>query len=481
MPSDYGLGIASLQGSADTTQGRADRNRRKPRNRKKKDQAGRHALSGADGGSNLDDIGYPGVYQNYIESAFDEAFDDMAHTNMPAMGTVPETPSPLAPDFEPKATAPAFIPGATPDLVQPHIAVDGPVSVRRATAEDVDAVADFLFKAFRQAADEANVYSDTARTPERTKQIVVDAINDDEVHPMVAVMGTDAADNDEVCVGFNCLQTANNPLFGLGPLGVSPVYQSRSIGRELMVSALAYADEVVASVVTNADVEGRIDVRNGTDPVEDSNSSTSTKEELSVDMCKSKPRQATVRLTVDAYNSRAFALYVKCGFSVTETLTVLHLAPGNGQGNLSPVPDGCKVEVMEAMDLESCEALSTRFAGCSRRGEILAALQRPPSSDSRAYVLRGENGNLEAYTTGFSFWGHTVASSVEAATALFCGVQQKESEADLRILMPFRTQSQLGNWCLENQWKVVKQLLLMTRGPELLPSTQGVFIPTADG
>ena len=52
-------------------------------------------------------------------------------------------------------------------------------------------------------------------------------------------------------------------------------------------------------------------------------------------------------------------------------------------------------------------------------------------------------------------------------------------------MMPFRTQPELGRWCVcEGGWRVVKQLLLMSYGPlqTLTPSKPGgVFIPTADG
>jgi hypothetical protein len=96
-------------------------------------------------------------------------------------------------------------------------------------------------------------------------------------------------------------------------------------------------------------------------------------------------------------------------------------------------------------------------------------------------------GAIVGYSTGLTFDGHTVASSNAAAQALFLGIRAHYTTLDLRVMMPFQTAPVLGRWCVENGWRVVKHVLLMSHGasptdrPATTNDSEGVFIPTADG
>jgi GNAT superfamily N-acetyltransferase len=542
IPQDYGLNGGGLHDVVPS-----ERKKSNGKHKKKKDRQGGRGVHAANGFS-AQSSGYQNFldddtddYGGYSSNAFGATAAMLGGSSAASMlgqsvqAAQQTAPNPYAPAFEPNAGAPAFVPlsfppassaaaSATPSLFadettlgrtnpQPQlaestgapVALSGqPVYVRTATAKDIEACASFMYKAFRQAADRANAYSDTARTPERTAQIIQDAVESDGVHAVVAVAPhAGSGGGGELCLGFNCLHEANAPLFGVGPLGVNPDYQSQSIGRQLVAAALQRAATVMqglhgttttigdgddgggggnssprqdqaaaAGVATDASAGAAVDglpaavepsaeqapqqAGDGTDGSHGGPTMAGQpplhSEAPSADDSKAAKPAATVRLTVDAYNSVAMALYVKSGFVVSETLTVLHSPPldlSKAAAALGPLDDGWVFDEMEDSDLDACDVLSTRYAGCSRAGEIFAALQRPREQGG-VYVVRGADGNIEGYTTGLNFWGHTVASSTEAAVALFKGVRQQDATADLRVIMPYRTQPRLGSWCLDH-------------------------------
>jgi ribosomal protein S18 acetylase RimI-like enzyme len=349
--------------------------------------------------------------------------------------------------------------------------------VRVATEADIEEAALVVYSSFRAAADTANAYSDTARSPERSKEIVREAVLSDGIYAMVATVASGAADGGvsdgaEYIVGFNCLLEANLPLFGMGPLGVRTGWQGSSIGSQLLRAAL---------------------VRAGTSCA-DANSAAGA-----LDEGKQTQHLPTVRLTVDAYNSPALALYIKAGFVVTEPVTVFEHLPlevgaaghpddaAGSAGDIDSLPvveatwNFCK---MQLEDMPAVSRLSSLYGGCDRSGEVEAALV----GNGRAYVVREvASGEVCAYTTGISFDGHTIASSVPAAIALLNGMRRVDAQAHLRMMVPLRTAPQVGEHCLRNGWRVVKQLLLMSHGELRMPQhldvgvPAGVFIPTADG
>ena len=356
--------------------------------------------------------------------------------------------------------------------------------MRAATEADIEEAALVVYSSFRAAADAANAYSDTARSPARSKEIVREAVLSDSIYAMVATVASDTANGSvsagaEYIVGFNCLLEANLPLFGMGPLGVRTGWQGSSIGSQLLQAALARAATSCADAAKSAGDE----LHEG----------------------KQTQHLPTVRLTVDAYNSPALAVYIKAGFVVTEPVTVFeHLpldvgstvhpedaplglaAASNGGLDSLPVVEATwNFDEMELGDLPTVASLSLLYGGSDRSGEVQAALA---AANRQVYVVREvASGEVCAYTTGISFDGHTIASSVPAAIALLNGMRRVDLRAHLRMMLPLRTAAEVGEHCLRTGWRIVKQLLLMSHGDFRMPQhlevgvSAGVFIPTADG
>jgi CspA family cold shock protein len=512
--------------------------------------------SGGSGGGNGGSGGGNGGYRNFLDEPPQAQPQAQLQPQQPVILSKPRAEFVPAGEFVPGrpfipaavADAPEFTPMPVPQSEQtqsrrafaklptpPTGAVT--VTVRVATPADVDEAALVIYSSFRAAADAANTYNDTARSPARSKEIVRAAVHSDEIYAVVATVPADENDaeegGEEYIVGFNCLHEANIPLFGMGPVGVRNGWQGSSIGSQLLQAALDRADAVCAAEGGGGGGGG--DEGGGAGVM--------------------KP---TVRLTVDAYNSTALALYVKAGFVVTEPLTVLEnlplpltpsgiaaadelsLSSGGGKAaDTAVLPevgaewDFC--EDMESEDLQAVAALSEAYGGCDRSGEVRAAMAALPprtssdpinsaddddendddaigdgdadesqddddGNDSRkplAQTGRGvcvvrevASGEVVAYTTGITFDGHTIAASVPAAIALLNGMRRSQPQAHLRMVLPFRSAAALGAWCLgEGGWRVVKQLLLMSRGVLRMPdggsnaaaAAGGVFIPTADG
>ena len=112
----------------------------------------------------------------------------------------------------------------------------------------------------------------------------------------------------------------------------------------------------------------------------------------------------------------------------------------------------------------------------------------PQTGRGVCVVREVSTGEVCGYTTGISFDGHTIASSVPAAVALLSGMRRQQPQAHLRFMMPLRTAPALGAHCLATGWRVVKQLLMMSHGEPRMPTVEAqqagggsVFIPTADG
>jgi CspA family cold shock protein len=491
--------------------------------------------SGGSGGGNGGSGGGNGGYRNFLDEPPQAQPQAQLQPQQPVILSKPRAEFVPAGEFVPGrpfipaavADAPEFTPMPVPQSEQtqsrrafaklptpPTGAVT--VTVRVATPADVDEAALVIYSSFRAAADAANTYNDTARSPARSKEIVRAAVHSDEIYAVVATVPADENDaeeaGEEYIVGFNCLHEANIPLFGMGPVGVRNGWQGSSIGSQLLQAALDRADAVCA--------EGGDGEEGGAGVME-----------------------PTVRLTVDAYNSTALAVYVKAGFVVTEPLTVLENLPlpltpsGIAAADTAVLPevgaewDFC--EDMESADLQAVAALSEAYGGCDRSGEVRTAMAAlPPHSssdpnnsaddddendddaigDGDADESQDDDGNdsrkplaqtgrgvcvvrevatseVVAYTTGITFDGHTIAASVPAAIALLHGMRRSQPQAHLRMVLPFRSAAALGAWCLgEGRWRVVKQLLLMSRGVLRMPdggsnaaAAGGVFIPTADG
>jgi len=155
-----------------------------------------------------------------------------------------------------------------------------------------------------------------------------------------------------------------------------------------------------------------------------------------------------VRLLEAAYKNRSMCLYAKLGFDVREPIAVMQGEP------LSLRIPGYHMRVPTLADLETCNALCLRVHGHDRRGELSDALAR----GSARLVERG--GRITGYTTGISFYGHSVAETNDDLQAL---IGAAEAFPGPGFLVPMRNPGLL-RWCLAHGLRLALALNLMTIG-----------------
>jgi hypothetical protein len=200
---------------------------------------------------------------------------------------------------------------------------------------------------------------------------------------------------------------------GVGPITVDPAVQNSKTGRALMEDVLRYADD------------------NGF---------------------------PSVRLVQAAYHNRSLSLYTKLGFDTVEPLSNIQGAP------LNLNIEGHNVRPMTEFDLAEADALCHRVHGHTRHNETAGAIEQ-----GSARVVEHDR-RITGYTTGVSFFGHTVGESNEDLKALIASASEFGGPG---FLLPTRN-SELLRWCLSHRLRIVQPLTLMSRG--LYQAPQGAFL-----
>lgn len=220
------------------------------------------------------------------------------------------------------------------------------------------------------------------------------------------------AEQDGVAKGSAFLWEGDT-IFGVGPVTVDPRVQSGSLGRKMMEDLLSRAVEKSAF---------------------------------------------GVRLVQAAFNAQSMALYTKLGFQVREPLVVMQ---GNAIGKQVA---GKIVRPGTESDITSANAVCTKVHGHDRVGEVYGALAQG------AFQVVESDGKITGYTTGVSFFGHSVAESNDDMTAMISAAEHFTGSG---FLLPSRN-TELFKWCLSNGLRVVYPATLMTLGAYQEPS--GAFL-----
>jgi GNAT superfamily N-acetyltransferase len=165
-----------------------------------------------------------------------------------------------------------------------------------------------------------------------------------------------------------------------------------------------------------------------------------------------------VRLLEAAYKNRSICLYAKLGFDVREPIAVMQGDP------LHFRMPGYDVQAASMADVETCNALCLRVHGHDRRGELDEALAL-----GTARVVE-RSGRITAYTTGISFYAHSVAETNDDLQAL---IGAAETFPGPGFLVPMRNPGLL-RWCLAHGLRPVLVLNLMTIG--LYSEPRGAFL-----
>ena len=222
------------------------------------------------------------------------------------------------------------------------------------------------------------------------------------------------AEADGRVVGSNFLDE-RAVIAGVGPITVDPAIQNAAIGRQLMAAVMERADERGA---------------------------------------------AGVRLVQTAYHTRSLSLYAKLGFQAREPLACLQGPP------LGLTIEGYTVRAATAADLEACNRICRKVHGHDRAAQVSDAL-----AGGTALVVE-HHGRISGYSTGLSFFAHSVGETIEDIRAL---IGAASGFGGSGILVPIRN-GELFRFCLENGLRVVQLMTLMTTG--LYNEPQGAYLPS---
>ncbi len=222
------------------------------------------------------------------------------------------------------------------------------------------------------------------------------------------------AEGDGRILGSNFLHEGN-PVFGVGPISVDPDEQSGRVGRELMQSVLERAAQ--------RDAPG-------------------------------------VRLVQDTFNTASLALYTKLGFRARGTMAVLQGPPLG----VEPAPLG--VRPATDADADACNRLCARVHGHDRNGELADAI-----AGGQAVIVE-RSGRITGYTTGLTFFGHSVGESDDDLKAL---ISSAPAFPPPGFHVPI-SNDELLRWCFERGLRVVKADTLMSMG--LYNEPAAAFLPS---
>jgi predicted N-acetyltransferase YhbS len=215
-------------------------------------------------------------------------------------------------------------------------------------------------------------------------------------------------------VGSNFMDE-RSPIFGIGPISVSPGVQNRAIGRRLMDAAL---DRAAAQ------------------------------------------KAVGVRLVQAGYHNRSLCLYTKLGFVTREPLSLLQGLPLNAKFT------GYDVRGAEERDVEACNKLCSEVHGFDRDRELRGAIQAHSAS------VVEHLDNITGYATSIGFLAHAVAKTNQDLKALIGAATEFPGPG---FLLPTRNHEMFG-WCLNRGLKLVFQMTLMSTG--LYNEPAGAYLPS---
>jgi GNAT superfamily N-acetyltransferase len=230
-------------------------------------------------------------------------------------------------------------------------------------------------------------------------------------HPGVFAV---VAEADGAVIGSNFLDERAS-IAGVGPITVDPAVQDGAVGRQLMVAVMERAEQ---------------------------------------------RRAAGVRLVQTAYHTRSLALYAKLGFEVREPLACVQGSPINAR------VEDFTVRPATPDDLEACNQVCVAVHGHDRSPQVSDSIDQ-----GRARVVE-HGGRITGYSTGVSFFDHSVGESLDDLKAL---IGAADAFGGPGFLVPMRN-SALFRFCLQHGLRVVQVMTLMTTGRYQEP--RGAYLPS---
>lgn len=223
-----------------------------------------------------------------------------------------------------------------------------------------------------------------------------------------------AAEQNGRLIGSNCLDERGS-ISGLGPVTVDPAVQNSGVGRRLMEAAIERSNQ------------------------------------QGFPGC---------RLLQAGYHMRSLSLYTKLGFVERETLVRMQ---GPAINTILP---GYSFRRAAAADAVACNSLCFRVHGHDRVGEVSDAIEHG------GLTIAEFSGRLIGYTTGFNYFGHTVAENNRDLIALLA---QADSFEGTGFMVPVRNH-EVFSWCLNSGFRSLHLNTLMSSG--LYNEPQGAWLPS---
>lgn len=226
------------------------------------------------------------------------------------------------------------------------------------------------------------------------------------------------AENDGSIVGCNFLHEGH-PIRSVGPLCVDPDSQSRGVGRRLMETVLDRAQGSLG-----------------------------------------------IRLVQETSNIISTSLYISMGFEIKDSLFLI-----KGRPKTPVCMPGIDNHPLTLREVKLCADICSEVCGFERTQEVENAIKY----FSPFVAMRGSH--LISYSSSMTSWmtNHCVAKTEEDMKALISGVGKLTSEP-LSFLLPAR-RAELFRWCLQEGFRVVKPLTLMSINQYIEP--KGVYFPSA--
>jgi predicted N-acetyltransferase YhbS len=280
------------------------------------------------------------------------------------------------------------------------------MNIRAASKADSQMCGRILYDAFKDLAERHNFPPDfpSAEAATGLASMLIGA---------PGFFGVVAEEAGEI-VGSNFMDE-RSPIFGIGPISVTPGVQNRAIGRRLMDAAL---DRAVAQ------------------------------------------KAVGVRLVQAGYHNRSLCLYTKLGFVTREPLSLL-------QGpRLNATFAGYDVRRAEERDVEACNELCREVHGFDRDRELRDAIRAHFAS------VVEHSDEITGYATSIGFLAHAVAKTNQDLKALIGAATEFPGPG---FLLPTRNHEVFG-WCLNRGLKLVFQMTLMSIG--LYNEPAGAYLPS---
>ncbi len=222
------------------------------------------------------------------------------------------------------------------------------------------------------------------------------------------------AESDGRVVGSSFMDQ-RSIISAIGPVSVDPCAQDRGIGHALMAACLDRAADC---------------------------------------------RAAGVRLLQLAYHNRSLSLYAKLGMDVRGSFAAMYGPP------IGIAMPGYAVRPATCDDEEACNRLCIRVHGHDRALEVTEAIE------SGAARVVERLGRITGYTTGITYFTHSVAETTDDMEALIGAATDFGTPG---YLVPLAN-AELFRWSLAHGLRVFFVLNMMTIG--LYQEPRGAFMPS---